>query len=132
MRFFVRGLFFDTLSRLGSAREALRTEPAIRRMLLGDILLRCSKGEKTGLLNIAVVQSKRFLIRVYFNEGSICRLTFGPLHGKELLEFLDYYDLSAAVYLDGIKAPRNTCSDIPTEEVITTIMALDKMVRLTQ
>lgn len=128
----MRHLFINTLSRLGNYLAELSKETSGGRMLLADVLRSCNRERKTGLLNVAVVQSNRFLVKVYFMEGSICRLSFGPLHGKEFLECLDYYDLSAAVYLDGMKASRKTCLDISTEDVISIVMAMGKVVRLTQ
>lgn len=101
-------------------------------MLLADILERCRRDRKTGLLNVTVVKSAMFPVRVYFNEGAICRLSYGPLNGKECLEFLEYYDLGHAEYLDGMKAPRDSSALLPTENIIAAVRGMGKTIHIRQ
>jgi hypothetical protein len=112
--------------------KAAPKSPKGKAMLFADALEECRRNRKTGLLNVSVVKSTKFLVRVYFNEGTICRLSYGPLHGKECLEFLEYYDFGEAVYLDGMKAPQDACAALPTADIIAAIKGTGKMIRVKQ
>lgn len=101
-------------------------------MLLADALERCRRDRKTGLLNVTVLQSARFLVRMYFSDGAICRLSYGPLHGRECLEFLEYYDFGEAVYLDGMKAPHAADSALRTDDIIAAIRETGKTIHVKQ
>lgn len=101
-------------------------------MLFSDALERCRRERKTGLLSVTVLQSARFLVRVYFSNGAICRLSYGPLQGRECLEFLEYYDFGEAVYLDGMKAPHAAASDLITDDIIAAVRETGKTIRVKQ
>jgi hypothetical protein len=68
---------------------------------------------------------------VYFSNGAICRLSYGPLHGRECLEFLEYYDFGEAVYLDGMKAPHTTDS-LSTDDIIAAVRETGKTIHVKQ
>lgn len=99
-------------------------------MLLADILERCHKDKKTGLLNVSVLQSQRFPLRIYLNEGKVIRLTFGPLAGVECFEYLEYYDLGDVNYLDGMVAPLGSDERLPTVAIIASLRELGKTVQI--
>jgi len=99
-------------------------------MLLADILERCHKDKKTGLLNVSVLQSQRFPLRIYLNEGEVIRFTFGPLAGVECFEYLEYYDLGNVNYLDGMAAPLGSDERLPTRAIIASLRELGKTVQI--
>jgi hypothetical protein len=106
--------------------------PGRNAMLFAEALEKCRRDKKTGLLNVSVVQSTKFLVRVYFKDGAICRLSYGPLHGRECLELLEYYDFGEAVYLDGMRAPRDAYAALDTDEIISAIKGMGKTIQLNQ
>lgn len=105
---------------------ATLTSPAPQ---FADVLERIHREKKTGLLNITVRQSSQYLVRVYFREGNISRLSYGPLSGKECLDLLDCYDFGKAVFFEGMKAP----NDLPaTENIISQVRNGGKTIEITQ
>ena len=99
-------------------------------MLLADVLERCHRQERTGLLNIAVVQSSLFPLRIYIEKGIISRFSYGPLTGNDCLDFLPYYDLGQADYLDGMRTSRGSGMHVPTEMAIDSIRRMGKSIRM--
>ncbi len=99
-------------------------------MLLADILERCHRDKKTGLLNISVLQSSRFPLRIYVREGEVSRFTFGPLAGAECFEYLEYYDLGAVNYLGGMETPPGLDERLPTKTIIASLREMGKSVQI--
>ena len=97
-----------------------------------DLLQRCSQDRKTGLVNATVLQSSRFPVRIYFLDGNIIRLSYGPLYNQECLDLLQYYDLGRAMYVDGVKAPVNMSNVPSTQNIISSIRDMNKTIRLDQ
>lgn len=99
-------------------------------MLLADILERCHQDKKTGLLNISVLQSPRFPLRIYIQKGEVTRFTFGPLVGVECFEYLEYFDLGDVNYLDGMVTPLGFDERLPTKTIIASLRELGKTVQI--
>jgi hypothetical protein len=99
-------------------------------MLLAEILEQIHQDKKTGLLNVSVLQSQRFPLRIYVREGEVIRFTFGPLAGVECFEYLEYYDLGDVNYLDGMAAPLGSDERLPTEAIIVSLRELGKTVQI--
>ncbi len=99
-------------------------------MLLAEVIERCHRDKKTGLLNISVLQSPNFPVRIYFQNGEINRFTFGPLTGLECFEYLEHYDLGTVNYLDGMETPRGFDEKLPTKAIITSIREMGKTVKI--
>ncbi len=116
-------------ARTAGAARSLRGE---NKMFFADALQKCRQDRKTGLLTVTVIQSNKFVVRVYFQEGNICRLSYGPLLGRECLEYLEFYDLGEATYLDGMKAPRSAGALPPTDDVISSVRGTGKTIHLKQ
>lgn len=101
-------------------------------MLLSEVFDRCHYGKKTGLLNIEVAKNPAFPLRVYFRGGEISRLSFGPVSGAECLECIEYYDLVAISYLDGLEARYDPVPRLPTGVIMEKIRKMGKVIRIKQ
>jgi hypothetical protein len=81
--------------------------------LFADVLQELHEDRKTGALFVTVVQSTQYLVRFWFENGEIRRLSYGPLRGGECMELLDCYDFGNAIFYDGMKTPFGADRQIP-------------------
>ncbi len=98
--------------------------------LFADALSRFSEAGETGALFVTVVQSRDSLVRIWFEAGSIRRVSYGPLHGRECLELLDRYDLEYAIFFPGMRTMRPPDDGIPdTDSLISALRSTGRMVQ---
>jgi len=95
-----------------------------------DVLQGYYAGKKTGALYVAVAGGSENLVRVYFKEGEIYCLSYGPVKDKECLDILDCYDFGKAVFFEGMKAPA-VSPDLPkTQDIISMIKKSGKQIQI--
>lgn len=96
--------------------------------MFSDVLQEIHDAKKTGALFVSVVEASENLVRFYFKDGEIVYISYGPARDRECLDILDCYDLSKAVYFDGMKPPAIS-EDLPrTDVIITKLKKLGKQV----
>ena len=98
--------------------------------LFADVLQECHAGKKTGALFISIAEESENLLRIYFKEGTIYSISYGPAKDKECLDILDCYNLGKAVYFEGMKAPQASADLPPTDAIISSVRKNGKEVQV--
>lgn len=86
--------------------------------VLGDVLHEYHGEKKSGALFLAVKEKSENLVRIFFHEGLIRHMSYGPCSGKDCLEIVDCYEFTTAYFVKDMKSPA-VSNDLPsTPEII--------------
>ncbi len=98
--------------------------------LFADVLQECHAAKKTGALFVSVSVESENLIRIYFKDGEIVHVSYGPVKDKECTDILDCYDLKKAVFFNDSKAPVAASGLPKTADIIAMFRKSGKKVQM--
>ena len=100
-------------------------------LYFADIVQQLHDAKRTGALYIRILETSEDLYRIFFDNGNICQIRYGSAVGRDCLDIIEYYNLVAATFFDGIKVPDCAATDLPdTEQIISTFRCFNKKVTM--
>lgn len=90
--------------------------PAMR--ALGEVLQEYHGEKRSGALFVAVKEKSENLVRIFFKDGEIHHMSYGPSSGKDCLEIVDCYQYSTAYFVSNLKPPAASPDLPPTPKII--------------
>lgn len=102
--------------------------PALKN--LGEVLRECHGTKKSGALFVAVKEKSENLVRIFFKDGEISHLSYGPCSGKDCLEIVDCYEFTTAYFVNNMQPPATSAGLPPTQRIIDHIASAGRTVMM--
>ncbi len=102
--------------------------PAMR--ALGEVLQEFHGEKRSGALFVAVKEKSENLIRIFFKDGEIRQVSYGPSSGRDCLEIVDCYEYTTAYFVRNIQPPSLSPDLPPTPAIIDQFRKAGKSVML--